>query len=118
MTPETLFILYVLAGLAGFYLLALATWTLYIAIMSLKERLETLHPVARFNGYVMLFLFGYPLDALCNIAASFIIFQRPPKDWLFTGTLKYWIASDDKRREKRAAWICEHLLNPFDPGHC
>jgi len=111
-------VLWAAAFAVGFYLLFLATWVLYVAVMSFKERLPQLHWFAKFNAYLLLFLFGYPLDLLFNIVASVVIFQRLPKSWLFTGTLKYWIASDDKRREKHATMICQRLLNPFDPGHC
>jgi hypothetical protein len=105
---------------AGFYLLFLATWVMYLAVMNLAEHRDRLHPFAKFNAYLLLFLVGYPLDVLFNVVGSFVLFQRPPKHWLFTGTLKHWIASDDDRRSRHAAWICEHLLNQFDPKgkHC
>lgn len=102
----------------AFYYLFQVTWMAYIAIMSLRNLLPKLHPVSRFNAYVMLFTIGYPLDLLFNLFASLVIFQWRPMGWLFTGTLKYWIASDDERRAATAAWICEHKLDPFDPGHC
>lgn len=63
-------------------------------------------------------MLGYPLDLLFNLSASLIIFQRLPKAPLFTGTLKYWINSEDKRRSAVAAWVCENKLDPFDLGHC
>jgi hypothetical protein len=104
----------------AFYGLFLATWVMYLAIMKLAEHKDSLHPFAKFNAYLLLFVVGYPLDALFNVIASLVLFQRLPKHWLFTGTLKYWIASDDDRRAEHSAWICEHLLNPFDPKgrHC
>lgn len=101
----------------GFYALFLLTWTLYVAIMSIADRLDRLHWFARLNGYLLLAI-GYPVDAIFNLVASLVVFQRLPKAWLFTGTLRYWRVSDDRRRSKWAVMVCEKLLNPFDPGHC
>lgn len=103
-------------GLAFYYLFQF-TWMAYIAIMSLRDKLDKLDRVSKFNAYVMLFTIGYPLDVVFNIAASVVIFQRLPKGWLFTGTLKYWINTDGWRSDV-AAWICTRKLDPFDPGHC
>lgn len=108
---------YIPLAVVGFYYLFQFTWMAYIAIMSLKEKLPQLDAVGRFNAYVMLFTIGYPLDLVFNIFASAVIFQRPPKGWLFTGTLKYWINTDGWRATA-AAWICTRKLDPFDPGHC
>lgn len=104
----------------GCYLALLVTWIFYVAIMHLKMKLPTMSPVAKFNAYVALFLLGYPLDVLANLIVSALAFQRFPKDWLLTGTLKEWVASGDKRRAKWAGYICRDLLNPFDPSlkHC
>ena len=104
---------------AGFYVLFLVTWLFYLAIMNLADHRDALHPFAKINAYILLVI-GYPLDALFNVAASVVLFWRLPKAWLFTGTLKYWIASNDNKRAALAAWICAHLLNQFDPKgrHC
>jgi hypothetical protein len=106
-------------AIAGFYVLFLVTWLFYLAIMNIAEHKDALHPFAKTNAYVLLGI-GYPLDALFNVVASVVMFQRLPKAWLFTGTLKYWIASNDARRAVLAAWVCVHLLNQFDPKgrHC
>lgn len=105
---------------AGLYLVLVVTWIFYVAIMHLKMKLPTMSPVAKFHAYLALFLFGYPLDVIANVIVSLLAFQRPPKNWLLTGTLKWWIASPDKRRAKWAGYICRDLLNPFDPSgkHC
>lgn len=102
----------------GIYLILLVTWVFFAAIMHFKKVLPTLRPVAKFNAYVALFLLGYPLDILANLIVSPLVFQRLPKAVLLTGTLKWWINSDDERRAATAAWICENKLDPFDPGHC
>lgn len=106
-------------AIACFYVLFLITWTMYLAIMQLAEHKDNLHPFAKVNAYILLAI-GYPLDALFNVVGSLVLFWRLPKSWLFTGTLKYWIASDDDKRAALAGWICSSLLNQFDPKgkHC
>lgn len=105
---------------AAIWLLLLWTWVFYVAVMGFKDKLAVMSPVARFHAYAALFLFGYPLDVIANVIVSALAFQRLPKHWLLTGTLKYWIAADDERRAKWAGYLCRDLLNPFDPSgrHC
>ena len=102
----------------AFYYLFLITWALFVALMEMKRRLPQMHWFSKFNAYVLLFTIGYPLDLLFNVVASPVIFQSLPKGILFTGTLKHWINSGDKRRSEWAAWICKEKLHPYDPGHC
>lgn len=108
-----------LLAAVGFYVAFLITWLLYLAIMNLADQRAVMHPFVRFNAYLLLAI-GYPVDAVFNVLASLVLFQRPPKAWLFTGTLKWWVGSDDARRSRWAALLCTHLLNPFDPKgrHC
>ena len=108
-----------LVAVLGFYAAFLVTWVLYLAIMNLADKREQMHWFAKANAYLLLAI-GYPVDALFNVLASAVIFQRLPKAWLFTGTLKWWVASADERRAKWAAMLCTKLLNPFDPKgrHC
>lgn len=102
----------------AFYYLFLMTWALFVALMEMKRRLPQMHWFSKFNAYMLLFTIGYPLDLLFNVVASPLIFQSLPKGVLFTGTLKHWINSGDKRRSEWAAWICKEKLHPYDPGHC
>lgn len=115
---DTLGVWSLLAAL-GFYAAFLITWVLYLAIMNLAARRDRMHPFTRFHAYLLLAI-GYPVDAAFNLLASLVLFQRLPKAWLFTGTLKWWINSDDDRRAKWAGLICSRLLDPFDPKgrHC
>jgi hypothetical protein len=94
-------------------------WILYLAIMNLAEHKDRLHPVAKFHAYFVILPVGYVVDALLNLMVC-AIFLRIPRDWLLTGTLKRMIATDDGWRCATSAWICEHLLNQFDPKgrHC
>lgn len=109
----------ILAALIGAWALFVLCWILYLAIMNLAEHREKLHPVAKFHAYFVILPVGYVVDALLNLLVC-AIFLRLPRDWLLTGTLKRMIATDDGWRCATAAWICEHLLNQFDPKgkHC
>lgn len=107
------------ATLTAAWALFVLCWVLYLAIMSLAEHRDRLHPVAKFHAYFVILPVGYVVDALLNLLAC-VIFLRVPRDWLLTGTLKRTIATDDGWRCDVAAWVCEHLLNQFDPKgrHC
>lgn len=105
--------------IAAAWALFVLCWVLYLAIMNLAEHRDRLHPVAKFHAYFVILPVGYVVDALLNLLVC-AIFLRLPRDWLLTGTLKHTIATDDGWRCATAAWICEHLLNQFDPKgkHC
>lgn len=105
--------------IAGGYMLLVVTWVLYLAIMNLAEHRDRLHWFARINAYGIVLPIGYVFDAALNLLVC-AIFLRWPRDWLLTGTLKRNIAVDQGWRCATAAWICEHLLNQFDPKgkHC
>ena len=101
----------------GLYVLALATWTFYLAAMSLIEHRATLHPVARANAYVVISL-GLALDVAWNLASSFLLWDLP-RELLFTTKLKR-LKAVGGRRGAIAAWVCAHMLDQFDPkgSHC
>lgn len=109
----------ILVTLAGAYVFVVFCWILYLAIMNLAEHFDSLHPVAKFHAYVIILPVGYAFDFALNLMMC-LIFVRLPKDWLLTGTLKRVINTEDGWRGAAAAWICEHLLNQFDPKgkHC
>jgi hypothetical protein len=112
-------IIAIAAGVLGVYILTIMTWVMYIAIMSLAKVRDRLHPFAKFNAYFIILPVGYVLDATLNLIAC-VVFLRPPRDWLLTGTLKRMINTETGYREWLASWICTHLLDQFDPSgdHC
>ena len=109
----------IIAYILSAYAFVVLCWVLYIAIMSLAQRFESLHPVAKFNAYCIILPVGYAFDFVLNLAVC-AVFLRRPRDWLLTGTLKRTINTDDSWRADVAVWICTHLLNQFDPKgkHC
>lgn len=104
--------------IAGGYVLFLATWLFYLAVMNLADKRAEMHWFAKLNAYILLAI-GYPLDILLN-GVTCLIFWRVPKDVTLTYTLKRIQNTETGWRETVAAWVCAHLLNPFDPKgkHC
>lgn len=98
------------------YVLMLVTWLFYLAAMNLIKLKDQLHGFAKFNGYILVTI-GVILDVLLNWIVGSILFLEIPREFLLTERLqrhkkgKGW-------RYKLAYWLCENLLNPFDPGHC
>ena len=97
-------------------------WIFYLAVMSLfrANANNTLTWQAKVLGYPVLII-GVLLDAMLNIfLLSVILFERP-YEWLITKRLTRHIKNGIGWRYKLALWVCQHLLNPFDPdqrGHC
>lgn len=96
-----------------------ATWVLYLAVMNLAANRRELTPVPKAIAYGIVLPIGYLCDAVLNLHFCVIVW-RPPRDWLLTGTLKRTLNNEQGWRESTAAWICGHLLDPFDPKgtHC
>ena len=105
----------------AFWALVVLCWVLYLAIMNLAEHRHALHPVAKFHAYCVILPIGYVVDAVLNLLVC-AIFLRRPRDWLLTGTLQRirFMEPAGLWREAVACWVCEHLLNQFDPKgrHC
>lgn len=106
--------IFIFAGIC--YALTLLSWLFYLALMNLKRVRNDLHPFAKFNAYLLLGI-GFPLDVALNTVVGSILFLELPEEYLLTSRLQ---------RHKRlggwrgdiARWMCEHLLNQFDSGHC
>ena len=108
----------VLLTIAAAYGLLVVTWVLYLAIMNLAAQRHRMGPVVKVHAYALL-LVGYVFDAALNLLVC-LAFWRLPRDWLLTGTLKRTLNTESGWREATAAWLCAHLLDPFDPKgkHC
>jgi len=110
------------------YITMSATWTFYLAIMSIKkEHLKLKEQGKDFTWpqkifiYPMLFL-GFGIDVFLNATVGTIIFLELPrydiKEVLFTGRVSRW--NDDKGwKGATARYFCKTFLDPFDiGGHC
>lgn len=96
-------------------------WIFYLAVMALKRARDNqqLTFASKILGYPVLFI-GYILDVFVNIFVMSFIFLEVPKETLVTSRLKRWCCASPSWRQRLARWLCENLLNQFDPSgkHC
>lgn len=107
-------LLYVLAYLYVF-------WLAYVLVMGIY-RAKLAH---RLHGFVLLLswpvvLVGLVLDILANLTLAMLIFLDLPREWLVTDRLQRYVAQKTGWRADFANWVCNNLLDPFDPTnqHC
>lgn len=108
----------------GYGLLYLiAFWNIYILVMGVYRA----HLSGKLMGvpkYLSLptVIIGYVMDILSNMTIACVIFLDFPEELLVTDRLKRYKASLPETAWRRviAEWICESLLDPFDPSgdHC
>lgn len=93
-----------------------ATWTFYLAVMSLKRARDAgrLTRTALILGYPLLIL-GLILDALLNITVMTVLFLELPQELLVTTRLKRH-AQTYTWRGTVARWFAKHMLDEFDPN--
>lgn len=98
-------------------------WVLYIAIMGvyrahLDHRLSGIPKVLSYP----LVIVGLATDAICQFTIASILFADLPvkKEYLVTTRLQRYIAEGGGWRYKVATYICNNLLDIFDPRgkHC
>ena len=99
----------------------LAFFYLYILVMGIYRA----HLAKRLTGITLVLCFpmvvvGYLVDVMSNIGIASLVFLELPKEWLVTTRLTRYIAEDTGWRHHVAQWICDDLLDPFDPSgdHC
>jgi hypothetical protein len=80
---------------------------------------KKLTKVALVLGYPILIV-GAILDFIVNISIFTLLFAELPKELLVTHRLTRHIKTGTGYRYKMAKWICENLLDHFDPSntHC
>ena len=95
-------------------------WCCYVLIMGLyRAHLSgNLVGANRVLAYPIV-LFGLALDVFSNLAASVIFFDLP-REFLVTGRLKRYQADQKGWRYRVAKYICDKILDVFDPtgDHC
>ena len=96
-------------------------WLAYILIMGfyrakLNNRLST---IALILGSPMIIL-GIIMDVAANLIIAPFVFLDIPREWLVTTRLQRYVNSDHGWRNKFANFICNNLLDVFDPSgnHC
>lgn len=90
-------------------------WLLYVSIMSLYRRKKQL--LAGMLFYILLPV-GFVVDVVYNWTVGNLVFL----DWAREATLSQrmvrYIKSDTGWRSALAVWVCRHLVEPWDQGHC
>lgn len=97
------------------------SWSLYVLVMGfyrakLAGRLKGLNLVLAYP----LCLIGYAMDIFANLTLATVLFWEPPREWLVTERLQRYMAGKYCWRKRLAKYICDHVLDPFDPSgdHC
>lgn len=112
---------YVLGYALTWWAVMQITFVLYLAVMNaMKHRAEISWPAWLFIGPLV--VVGVAFDFLLNVVFMSVAFFDLPKEPLLTARLKRYRSPEyaGTRRQGAACWICERLLNPFDPTgkHC
>lgn len=64
---------------------------------------------------------GYVIDVSVNLTVASIIFLEPPQELLVTSRFQRYVTrTPNTWRGRAATWVCENLLDVFDPtgNHC
>ena len=97
-------------------------WGLFVLVMGLyRVHLNKKLTGIRFALAFPWLAIGYTIDVLSNWTIATIVFWEFPREKLVTTRLKRWKRTRKDTKQKRlAAYICEHLLDEFDPTgkHC
>ena len=95
-------------------------WALYVMVMGVyRAHLDKrLGPVTKVLALPWVAL-GFAVDVVVNLTFASILFLEPPRELLVTKRLqRHQRAATSDWRSRLAAWICDHLLDVFDPtGH-
>jgi len=100
-----------------------AFWYAYILVMGVYRA----HLAGRLTKFTLALampavIVGYAMDILCQYTVATLVFlDLPAKDeHLVTTRLQRYIADGIGWRAKAATWVCDHLLDVFDPkgNHC
>lgn len=101
--------------------LAYLLWVFYILVMGLyRAKLNNrLSKTATVLGAPFLVI-GYLLDVATNVTVATAFFWEWPREALVTTRLTRHMAAKRGWRYQLARFICESLLDPFDPtgAHC
>lgn len=110
-----MFVVYIIMGLYLF-------WCLYVLVMGLYRahlagRLRGLNRVLAWPVVIA----GALIDVVANLTVASLVFWERPREWLVTHRLARHVNTGTGWRHRLARWICDSLLDPFDPtidGHC
>jgi hypothetical protein len=107
-------IITVIAALWLFYVFYVLTMGVYR--VQLAGRLTGLSKVLLMPFVVVAVL----MDVACQMTVATVVFLEFPTELLVTARLQRYMAGEDGWRKRVAVYICNNLLDPFDPNgkHC
>jgi hypothetical protein len=96
-------------------------WYAYILVMGLYRA----HLAKRLTPFTYALALpalaiGYLMDVFANVTIASVAFLEPPREWLVTDRLQRHMHKSKGWRFWLAKYICDHLLDVFDPSgdHC
>lgn len=94
-------------------------WLGYVFTMHVKAQWDVMHWSAKVLGAPPAVL-AYLLDLLVNLIPATMLFMDLPREATLTKRLHRYQQGRHRYtwRHKIAAFVCQRLLNPFDPDHC
>ena len=100
-------------------------WVLFASLMTIRDRIQArrdpwwkLALLYLLGGVI--FIVGYPVDILYNLIVGSALFREAPRwgEWTLTARLQRLANGPAGRNRDIARWMCQYLIEPWDPGHC
>lgn len=109
----------IIASIGLSFLSMYGLWVFYLAVMNLNQaRLRgTLPKAALVVAYPVLWI-GLFLDFSLNMLVMTVVLLEIPREWLVTPRVARHKFYGSGYRKVVAAWMCDTLLDPFDPAGC
>jgi len=105
----------------GIILYVWVFWAGYVLIMGIyrAKLANRLTPVTLVLSAPFVIL-GFCIDVIANLVIAPIVFLDLPKELLVTTRLQRYIKENTDWRHSIAAYVCDNLLDVFDPtgNHC
>lgn len=96
-------------------------WGMYVLVMGIYRA----HLSRRLHGLTLVLslpfvAIGYLMDVFANLTVANFVFLELPHEWLVTDRLQRHMHKSKGWRFWLAKYICDHLLDVFDPSgnHC
>ena len=98
-----------------------AFWGMYVLVMGIYRAhlAKRMTPVTLALSLPFVAL-GYIMDVLANVTIASAVFVEIPREMLVTDRLKRHINHGAGWRQSLARYVCDHMLDMFDPSgnHC
>ena len=98
-----------------------AFWAMYVLVMGIYRA----HLAKRLTAVTLclsapFIAAGYLMDVVANLTVASLVFLELPRELLVTSRLQRYVGLGQGWRFTLADWICNHLLDVFDPSgnHC